>query len=230
MPSTTLEAPARVDAARPARLALPRLRPKRWRKFLSYYRPHLGLLAADLACAVLVSATALALPLLANYVVKRLSLAGVPHLMDEIWLVGAAMLALLAVQALSTLFVDYQGHMMGAKMEGSMRQELFEHYQSLSFGFYDGQRVGQLMSRLSNDLFSLGEFYHHGPEDLAIAVLKFTGALAIMFYLDTPLSLIVVALTPFAAAYALYFNGRMNLALRQAKQRIAAINERVEDS
>src|SRR5271169_4908593 len=229
MPSVTLEAPARLDATKPARPALPRLRPERWRKFLSYYRPHLGLLTADLACAVLVSATALALPLLANYVVKRLSL-GAPHLMDEIWLVGAAMLALLAVQALSTLFVDYQGHTMGAKMEGAMRQELFEHYQSLSFGFYDGQRVGQLMSRLSNDLFSLAELYHHGPEDLAIAVLKFSGALFILFRLDVPLTLLIVALIPFAAAYALHFNGRMNTALRQSKVRIAAINERVEES
>jgi ATP-binding cassette subfamily B protein len=180
---------------------------------------------------VLVSATALALPLLANYVVKRLALAGgAPRLMDEIWLIGAAMLALLAVQALSTLFVDYQGHVMGAKMEGAMRQELFEHYQSLSFGFYDGQRVGQLMSRLANDLFSLAELYHHGPEDLAIAVLKFSGALFILFHLDLPLSLVIVSLVPFAAAYALYFNGRMNWALAQAKTRIAAINERVEDS
>src|SRR5579863_9450815 len=231
MPSTILEAPARANAARAATPVRSRLDPGRWRKFLSYYRPHLGLLAADLACAVLVSATALALPLLANYVVKRLALAGgQPHLMDEIWMVGGAMLALLAVQALSTLFVDYQGHVMGAKMESAMRKELFEHYQSLSFGFYDGQRVGQLMSRISNDLFSLAELYHHGPEDLAIAVLKFSGALFILFRLDAPLTWLIVAATPFAAAYALHFNGRMNAALLSAKQRIAAINERVEDS
>ncbi|HEX4098910.1 MAG TPA: ABC transporter transmembrane domain-containing protein, partial [Caulobacteraceae bacterium] len=202
MRSSTVQAPARVDARRkPA--PPPRLSAARWRKFLSYYRPHLPLLAADLACAVLVSATTLALPLLANFVVKRLAIGhGAPGLMGEIWLIGAAMLALLAVQALSTLFIDYQGHVMGAKMESALRQELFEHYQSLSFGFYDGQRVGQLMSRLSNDLFSLGELYHHGPEDLAIAVLKFSGALAILFSLDTPLTLVIVALVPFAAAYA----------------------------
>jgi ATP-binding cassette, subfamily B, bacterial len=231
MPPTKAGAPARENAAKAARATLARLRPERWRKFLSYYRPHIGLLIADLACAVLVSATALALPLLANHVIKRLALdGGAPRLMDEIWLVGWAMLALLAVQALSTLFVDYQGHVMGAKMEGAMRQELFEHYQSLSFSFYDGQRVGQLMSRLSNDLFSLAELYHHGPEDLAIAVLKFSGALFILFHLDVPLSLTIVALTPFAAAYAFYFNGRMNSALSQAKTRIATINERVEDS
>ncbi|HLZ84624.1 MAG TPA: ABC transporter ATP-binding protein [Caulobacteraceae bacterium] len=231
MRSSIAAAPPRANAARPAPPAPARRRAQRWRKFLSYYRPHRGLLIADLACAVLVSATALALPLLANYVVKRLALApGAPRLMDEIWLVGGAMLALLAVQAISTLFVDYQGHVMGAKMEGAMRQELFEHYQSLSFGFYDGQRVGQLMSRLSNDLFSLAELYHHGPEDLAIAVLKFSGALFILFHLDLPLSLVVVSVIPFAAAYALHFNGRMNRALGQAKARIAAINERVEDS
>ena len=231
MQSSVTEALARPDTAKPASPAPHRRRPGRWRKFLSYYRPHVGLLIADLACAVLVSASALALPLLANYVVKRLALAGgAPHLMDEIWWVGAGMMILLAVQALSTLFVDYQGHVMGAKMEGAMRQELFEHYQSLSFGFHDGQRVGQLMSRLSNDLFSLSELYHHGPEDLAIAVLKFAGALVILFHLDVPLSLVVVSLVPFAAAYALHFNGRMNRALGQAKRQIAAINERVEDS
>jgi len=206
------------------------LRGARLRKFLSYYRPHIGLLLADLGCATLVSATTLALPLCANYVVTRLTAGAGPALMPGVWTIGALMLALLAAQALSTLFVDYQGHVMGAKMEGAMRQELFEHYQALSFGFYDAQRVGQLMSRISNDLFSLAELFHHGPEDLAIAVLKFTGALVILFRLDPPLTWVIVALTPLAAAYALHFNDRMNAALRAAKERIGAINERVEDS
>jgi ATP-binding cassette subfamily B protein len=232
MRSSILKAPAHVDAkrARPAQVPTPRLTGARLAKFLSYYRPHLGLLAADLACAVLVAATALAVPMLANFVVKRLTAGHAPGLMTQIWLVGGAMLVLLAVQAVANLFVDYQGHVMGAKMESSMRQELFEHYQSLPFGFYDGQRVGQLMSRLSNDLFSLAELYHHGPEDLAIAALKFGGALFILFRLDLPLTLVILALFPFAAVYALHFNGRMRTALGQAKQRIAAINERVEDS
>ena len=211
--------------------APPRLRGPRLAKLLSYYRPHLGLLSADLACAFLVSATSLALPLCASFVVKRLSHgAADPHLIGAIYAMGAVMLALLAVQVLCNIFVDYQGHMMGAKMEGAMRQELFEHYQKLSFSFYDQQRVGQLMSRITNDLFSMSEYYHHGPEDLSIAVLKFTGALIILFSLDVPLTLVILGLTPFAAAYALHFNGRMKLALLRAKQRIAAINERVEDS
>ncbi|HEX4181666.1 MAG TPA: ABC transporter ATP-binding protein [Caulobacteraceae bacterium] len=245
MPSIISGTPARSAADSPARAAAKaaasfsqtdHLTPKgsrwtRWRKFLSYYRPHIGLLVADLACAVLVSATALALPLCANWVVKHLSATSAdPRVIDQILVMGGFMLALLAVQALSTLFVDYQGHVMGAKMESAMRQELFEHYQALSFGFYDQQRVGQLMSRISSDLFSLSELYHHGPEDLAIAVLKFGGALIILFRLDPPLTWLILAAMPFAAAYSFYFNGRMNRALRQAKQQIGAINERVEDS
>jgi ATP-binding cassette, subfamily B, bacterial len=236
MRSIISTAPADVAASPPApplpfTAAPAGLSGARLTKFLSYYRPHLGLLAADLGCAILIAATALALPLGANYVVKRIAIGGAhPALSAEIWMMGALMLGLVAAQALATLFVDYQGHVMGAKMEGALRRELFEHYQALSFGFYDQQRVGQLMSRISNDLFSLAELYHHGPEDLAIAVLKFAGASFILLRLDAPLTLLILALTPFAAAYALHFNGRMNAALRSAKARIAAINERVEDS
>jgi len=203
----------------------------RLRKFFSYYRPHLPLLAADLACALLVSMTALFLPLCANHITKRLvQLADAPAALGQIYVMGGVMVALLAVQALSTLFVDYQGHVMGAKMESALRQELFDHCQKLSFSFYDRQRVGQLMSRITNDLYSLGEFYHHGPEDLAIAVLKFVGATVILAHLDLPLTLLILAVMPFAVAYTLHFNRRMGQALRLSKQRIGAINERVEDS
>ncbi|MCT7373751.1 ABC transporter ATP-binding protein [Chelativorans salis] len=203
----------------------------RARKFLSYYRPHLPLLAADLACAFLVSATALFLPLCANYITKRLvQLPDVPEALGQIYLMGAAMLALLALEVLGTLFVDYQGHVMGAKIERTLRRELFEHCQKLAFSFYDRQRVGQLMSRITNDSFWLGELFHHGPEDMAIALLKFVGAILILAYIDLPLTLLILAFTPFAVLFALHFNRRMNQALQRSKERIAAVNERVEDS
>ncbi|WP_088154943.1 ABC transporter ATP-binding protein [Inquilinus limosus] len=203
----------------------------RIRKFLSYYRPHLPLLAADLFCAVVVSVTALILPLGANLVTRRLTgLDDTAGMLDEVYILGAAMLAVVVLQAIANLFVDYQGHMMGAKMESALRRELFGHLQKLSFGFYDRERTGQLMSRITNDLFFLGELYHHGPEDLAIAVLKFAGAIAILAWLDLPLALMILAVLPFAVAYALHFNRRMNRALEVSKQRIAAVNERVEDS
>ncbi|MBA3811745.1 MAG: ABC transporter ATP-binding protein [Caulobacteraceae bacterium] len=189
------------------------------------------MLAADLACAALVSGTALFLPLCANFVTKRLvDLPEASATLQQIYLVGAAMLGLLAVQVFASLFVDYQGHVMGAKMESTLRKEVFEHCQKLSFSFYDRQRVGQLMSRITNDLYNLGELYHHGPEDLAIAVLKFTGAVAILAYLDVPLTLLIVGVIPLAVWHALHFSRRMGRALRLSRQQIGVINERVEDA
>jgi ATP-binding cassette, subfamily B, bacterial len=222
MPSQTL-AHADPSAPRPAT--------RRLRKLLSYYRPHIPLLVADLACAILVAATALVLPISASYITRQLNdLNDVPAVLNQIWLAGGLMLALLAVQALCTLFVDYQGHMMGAKMERAMRTHLFEHLQKLSFSFHDRQRTGQLMSRMTNDLFDIGELCHHGPEDLAISILKFAGAVTLLSFIDLPLTLIILSIFPVAILYAVYFNERMRRALRLGKQQIAAINEQVEDS
>ncbi|HEY8616806.1 ABC transporter ATP-binding protein [Phenylobacterium sp.] len=216
----------------PASAAAPaKLRRARLRRFLSYYRPHLPLLAADLACAMLVSGTALLLPLCANYVTKRLTT--IPDGADalgQVWAMGGLMLAVLGVQAVSGLFVDYQGHVMGAKMEARLRHEVFAHCQKLSFSFHDRQRVGQLMSRITHDLHNLGELYHHGPEDLAIAVLKLGGAAAILAMIDLPLTLLLLVSIPLATAYALVFNRRMMVALKASRAQIAIINERVEDA
>lgn len=140
------------------------------------------------------------------------------------------MLGLLGVQLLAIYFVDYQGHMMGAHIEAAVRKELFDHCQKLSFSFYDRSRVGQLMSRITNDSLWIGELFHHGPEDVAIGVLKLTGALAVLFYVDPVLAGIVAALIPFAIAYVLWSNHRMNAALILSKERIADVNERVEDA
>ncbi|MDC9808967.1 MULTISPECIES: ABC transporter ATP-binding protein [Rhizobium] len=209
-------------------------RGRRWlrmRKFLSYYRPHLPLLLADLLCAILVAGTAIALPLCANIVTSRLlALPDAPQAFAQILAMGGIMLAVLAVQIAAIFFVDYRGHVMGARIEATVRQELFEHCQKLSFAFYDGQRTGQLMSRITNDSLWLGELFHHGPEDLSIALLKYGGAMLVLFFIDPPLAGIILLLTPVAMAYALYFNRRMNRALEASKRQIAAVNERVEDA
>ena len=109
---------------------------------MSYYRPYLGLLAADLACALVVAAVTLVLPLGARIITKTLTEESTPNTLGQIYTVGAAMLVLIVIHALCLMFVDYQGHTMGALMERDMRQELFEHYQKLSFGFYDEQKNG----------------------------------------------------------------------------------------
>jgi len=219
------------DKTRLTERAANRFAGSRLRKFLSYYKPYRGLLVADLLCAIIISAAALLLPLCANFITKRLLVtAGVPATLHEIYGVGAAMLALVAFQALCTLFVDYQGHVMGAKMERDMRRELFEHYQKLSFSFYDRQRTGQLMARTTNDLLSLAELYHHGPEDLAISALEMIGVLIILAHIDRTLTLIVLSFLPVMFLFALHLSRRMIAALRSSKDRIGDINARVEDS
>ncbi|MGH8486878.1 MAG: ABC transporter ATP-binding protein, partial [Pseudomonas sp.] len=203
----------------------------RARKFVGYYRPYIPLLLADLACAVLVAASAIALPLAASYITTHLpDLARADDGMAQILGIGALMLVVFLVQSLATFFVDYQGHAMGARIEADVRKELFEHCQKLSFGFYDRQRVGQLMSRISNDSLWLGELFHHGPEDLAISLLKFGGAMTVLTVIDPVLAGLVALLVPPALLYARHFNRRMNVALKTSKERIAAVNERVEDA
>jgi len=227
------EGSARVGAAktRMTERAATRFAGSRARKFLSYYKPYRGLLLADLLSAVIISAAALLLPVCANFITKNLlAKQGAPGAIDKIYALGAAMLALVALQAVCTLFVDYQGHVMGAKMERDMRKELFEYYQNLSFSFYDRQRTGQLMARITNDLLSLAELYHHGPEDLAIAALELTGVLVILAHIDRTLTLIVLCFLPSMFLFALHFSRRMIVALRLSKDRIGDINARVEDS
>lgn len=203
----------------------------RLRRFLSYFRPHLPLLMADIACAVVVAAAAVALPLCANIVMGYLiTLNDSSSAYWQILGMGGVMLAIVAIETAAIFFVDYRGHMMGAHIEANIRQELFDHCQKLSFGFYDRHRTGQLMSRIVGDSFWLGELFHHGPEDLLIAILKYGGAMTVLFFIDPQLAFLILLLTPFAVAYALHFNRRMNRALEASKQEIAAVNEKVEDA
>ncbi|UVI33026.1 ABC transporter ATP-binding protein [Paenibacillus spongiae] len=202
----------------------------RTKKFFSYYKPYLGLLTADLACAFIVSAVTLALPLCIRYITVNVLEENSSDSLSQIYMMGAVMLALVIIHTIFNMFISYQGHMMGAKMEGDMRSEMFDHYQKLSFRFYDGQKTGQLMTRTTNDIFGLTELFHHGPEDIVISVLKFAGAFGILFYIDAKLALIVLLFLPIMAVYAFYYNNKMNAALRRSKDRIGDINAQVEDT
>jgi len=202
----------------------------RSKKFLSYYKPYVGLLVADLLCAFVVSATTLILPLCARYITKNILEGHAPNALNQIYVVGVAMLALVIVHAVCNTFVDYQGHMMGTLMESDMRRDIFEHYQTLSFRFYDQQKTGQLMTRITNDLEAVSELAHHGPEDLAIGVLKFTGVFIILLTINVQLTFIIFLFFPVMIVYAMYFNKKMNVALRTSKDRIGDINAQVEDT
>src|SRR5450756_818854 len=196
----------------------------RFKKFISYYKPYLGLFLAVMTCALVVSAISLALPLFARTILNRVLTGNTANAMSRIYWTGGVMLALVMVHTACNMFVSYRGHMMGALMERDMRNELFGHYQKLSFRFHDEQKTGQLMTRLTNDLFSLTELYHHGPEDILIGMIKIIGAFVILVGIDAKLTLAIFLFLPFMAGYALYFNKKMNIALRNNKDRIGDIN------
>ncbi|GIP26746.1 ABC transporter ATP-binding protein [Paenibacillus sp. J23TS9] len=202
----------------------------RTRKFLSYYKPYMGLLFADMACAFIVSAITLILPLCIRYITINVLEGDRPDALHQIYMMGAVMLALVIIHTVCDMFIGYKGHVMGAMMESDMRSELFDHYQKLSFCFYDEQKTGQLMTRTTNDILSLTELYHHGPEDIVISFLKFAGAFIILISIDVRLTLIVFLFLPLMAVHAFYFNKKMNAALRRSKDRIGDINAQVEDT
>lgn len=202
----------------------------RSKRFLSYYRPYLGLLVADLVCACVVSAVTLILPLCARYITKNILEGNAPNVLGQIYTVGALMLALVAVYLVCNTFVDYRGHMMGTLMESDMRRDIFAHFQKLSFRFYDQQQTGQLMTRVTNDLEAISELCHHGPEDMLIGVLKFVGVFAILSTINPGLTLIVFLFFPVMIVYAMYFNKTMNRALWVSKNRVGDINAQVEDT
>ena len=202
----------------------------RTKKFLSYYKPYKRLFLADMFCALVVSTTALAFPLCANYITKTVLESNASDALAQIYRMGVVMVMLLLVHTLCNMFVDFQGHMMGAMMERDMRSELFEHFQKLSFGYYDEQKTGQLMTRITNDSFDMSELFHHGPEDIAISLLNFLGAFFIMLTVNFKLAWIIFLFLPIMAAYVIYSNHRMRIALRVSHARVGDINAQVEDA
>ncbi|WNB93805.1 ABC transporter ATP-binding protein [Bacillus sp. NEB1478] len=200
------------------------------KKFLSYYRPYLPLFLSVLATAIIVSSVTLVLPLLVRYITKDVLEGDLSIALDKVYKIGALMLVLVAIQNLGTYFVDYKGHEVGARMESDIRSELFQHLQKLPFRFYDKEKTGQLMSRVTNDLFLLAELYHHGPEDYVKYFVRFVGASIILFFINIPLTLAVFIFMPIIGFLSLYFNKKENEALLRNKERIADVNAQLEDT
>lgn len=202
----------------------------RTKKFFSYYKPYLGVFFSVMISAFLVAGITLLFPLLTRYITKTVLEDGAPNALHQIYRTGALMLLLILIQTVCNYYVDYRGHAMGAMMESDMRSELFDHFQKLSFRFYDEQRTGQLMSRLTNDLFSLTELYHHAPEDYLIYSVKFIGAFVVLININVPLTLAVFLFLPALAVFSLYFTKRLNRIMKRNKERIGDVNAQVEDT
>jgi ATP-binding cassette subfamily B protein len=202
----------------------------RTKKFLSYYKSYLELFASVMLCALIVAGITLILPLCTRYITKNILENHLPNALSQIYRMGALMLALVLIHTACNFYVAYRGHSMGAMMESDLRSELFEHYQKLSFRFYDEQRTGELMSRITNDLFLLSELYHHGPEDIVVYSIKFIGAFVILLQINVPLTIVVFAFLPIMVFYASYFYKRMHIIFKRNWERIGDINSQVEDT
>ena len=197
---------------------------------ISYYKPYLGVFWADMFFATVSAAVALVIPLVIRYVTSTLIYMEPQAILGQIRWIALMLFALVAVDCYSRFFIANQGHVMGAKIEYDMRAEIFAHFQKLSFSFYDDQKVGQLMSRITTDLFDITELMHHGPENIILSLIKIIGAFIILMSIKPALALAVFAVLPFMFLFAYYMNGKMRRAFRSNRERIADINAQIEDN
>lgn len=202
----------------------------KWKRLAGYYRPYRVLFFADLLFAVLGAGVSLGIPLIVRYITTNVIILPGNEALQIIAKLGAVMLAMVALECYCNFFIAYYGHIMGAKIEHDMRNEIFEHYQKLSFTFFDNQKVGQLLSRVTTDLFDISELLHHGPEDVVISVIKFVGSFVILSQINLTLTLITFAFVPVIAIYAFVLNKKMKVAFKTNRARIADINSQIEDS
>ena len=202
----------------------------KWKRLAGYYRPYRVLFFADLLFAILGAGVSLGIPLIVRYITTNVIILPGNEALQIIAKLGAVMLAMVALECYCNFFIAYYGHIMGAKIEHDMRNEIFEHYQKLSFTFFDNQKVGQLLSRVTTDLFDISERRHHGPEDVVISVIKFVGSFVILSQINLTLTLITFAFVPVIAIYAFVLNKKMKVAFKTNRARIADINSQIEDS
>lgn len=197
---------------------------------LSYYKPYRKIFWADMFFAALSAATALVIPLVVRYVTSTLIYLKADEILRQIGYIAVFLLVLLGIDCYSRFFIGNYGHVMGAKIEYDMRGEIFAHMQKLSFSFYDDAKVGQLMSRITTDLFDITELLHHGPENIILSLLKITGALIILMRINGTLAFAAFIVLPFMFLFAFFLNRKMRRAFRRNREKIAEINGQIEDN
>lgn len=197
------------------------------RRFFAYYRPYRGLFILDFSCAVLSGVLELGFPMAVKAFVDVLLPGG------EWAIILAASVGLLLIYVLNTglmATVTYWGHMLGINIETDMRRLAFDHLQKLSFRYFDNQKTGHLVGRLTKDLEEIGEVAHHGPEDLFIAIMTFIGAFLLMLSVNVPLALITAAVVPVTAWVTSRYGGRMTQNFRALYGRVGDFNARIEEN
>ena len=200
------------------------------KKFVSYYHPYRKMFYFDMFCAILVSIIDLAFPQVLRGLTNGLYMREPAVILKSLGAICLGLLAMYVVRFLCQYYITSWGHIMGARMESDMRQDLFDQYQRLSFSYYDRNNTGEMMSKLVSDLFDISELAHHGPENLLISLLKIIGSFALLLALNVRMTLILLAVTMLMAVYSVWLNKRMQAIYTENRQKIAGVNSRVQDS
>ncbi len=200
------------------------------RKFISYYAPYKTVFFIDLICAAFISLVDLAYPQILRTMTNTLFTKDSAAILSALPLLAAGLLIMYVIQSLCKYYVSYQGHMMGAHMERDMRQQLFDHYEKLSFSYYSRNNSGQMMSKLVSDLFDIAEFAHHGPENLFISVVKIAGSFVFLFLINWRLALPLVALVLCMFVFSFRQNQRMQETFMENRRKIGDVNSSLQDT
>ena len=200
------------------------------KKLFAYYDHYRRLFYSDMFFAILLAGVTLVIPLIIRYITDTVVYYEPTRAKQAVLSLGLALVGLIVLEIFCNFYIAYYGHIMGAKMEADMRKDIFGHYQKLTFAFYDNQKVGHLLSRITSDLFDISELLHHGPEDLVISVIKIIGSFVILMTVNVRLALIMFAFIPVMVIFAFYFNGKMKTAFVHNREKIADINSQIEDS
>ena len=200
------------------------------KKFIQYYAPYKPVFFFDLVCAAMISLVDLAFPQILRSLTKTLFAGEDSQILSALLPITAALLLMYIIQALCKYYVSYQGHMMGARMERDMRKQLFDHYEKLSFSYYDQNNSGQMMSKLVSDLFDISEFAHHGPENLFISLIKIVGSFIFLFLINWLLALPLLALVVLMIFFSYHQNRRMRATFMDNRRKIGDINSRLQDT
>ena len=201
-----------------------------FRIFLPYFRPYLPVLLLDLFCAALTTVCDLVLPMLVRYI-TNMGATNLPALtVATVLRLGALYIALRVVDTAANYFMQSVGHIMGTHIETDMRRDLFAHLMELPHAYYSGTKIGQIMSRITSDLFDITEFAHHYPEELFITSLKVVVAFIILCGMNVPLTLIIFAALPLMVFCSNHFAKPMQQSFKDSRFRLGEINARVEDS
>lgn len=200
------------------------------RKFISYYAPYKTVFFIDLICAAFISLVDLAYPQILRTMTNTLFTKDSAAILSALPILAAGLLIMYIIQSLCKYYVSYQGHMMGAHMERDMRQQLFDHYEKLSFSYYSRNNSGQMMSKLVSDLFDIAEFAHHGPENLFISVVKIAGSFVFLFLINWRLALPLVVLVLCMFIFSFRQNQRMQETFMENRRKIGDVNSSLQDT